>query len=471
MTPSMRAAALAVAISIVSPMQATAKATNDSPPSQTLTQPLRDDGVAPQPPSALSSLVSSEATQPSTASRPIKWDLNYIGEAAANPSGGIREDAAYAGQLYVGADVDLDRVFGIGGGKFHVAMTNRHGKNLSSFAIGNSTSVQEIYGLQNTHLARLSYEQHLFDGRLQFEIGRIVGNVETLASPLYCNFQSNAFCGNPTALFKNSNINGFPVSAWGARTKTFLTERINLAAAAYEVNPRQNQLSQHGFDFSFKGSKGVYIPIELGYSTTFKNDPRPRNYHVGIWFDRSPYNDPLFDSIGAAASVSGKPYARRFGRSSAWLRFDQMVTRPDPLSERGLSVFGTALAGVDGRNILSSSFSLGLLQMGTFPGREKDKIGFAVSDQIYSQAAVDNIRLARAARGASTDVPRHAFMLELNYAADLGPVKLMPNVQYIINPDQQSHLRRNRDIPDALVFGLKFSVDLLRVGSAVGVRS
>lgn len=468
MKTHMSAVVWAIAIGMIFPAQATAKTAPALPSSEALQPASHDRNTVWHTPSVPS---PKQDAQRSTAGPTIKWDFNYIGEAAANPRGGVREDAAYAGQLYVGANVDLARALGIEGGTFHAAMTHRHGQNLSSFAIGNSTSVQEIYGLQNLHLARLSYEQHLFDGRFQFEIGRIVGNVETLASPLYCNFQSNAFCGNPTALFKNSNINGFPVSAWGARTKTFLTDRINIAAAAYEVNPRQNQLSQHGFDFSFKGSTGVYVPIELGYSTTFKNDAKPRNYHVGIWFDRSPYKDPLFDSFGVAASVSGKPFARRFGRSSAWVRFDQMITRPDPLSERGLTIFGTALAGVSGRNMLSSSFSLGLLQTGTFPDRDKDKIGFAVSDQIYSEAAVDNIRLARAAIGASTKVPRHALMLELNYTADLGPVKLMPNVQYIINPDQQSYPRRDRDIPDALVLGLKFSVDLLRFSSAIGVRS
>jgi porin len=458
------ATALAVAMGIACPAQTQAQTTpNPSPSGQDGTDPQAQN-VPPKP-------VPPSAPEPDTGDgRVIKWDFNYIGEAAANPVGGIRQDAAFSGQVYLGADVDLDRAFGIPGATLHGAVTNRDGKSLSAIAIGNGTSVQEINGLQNSHLARLSYEQHLFNDRLEIEVGRMVGAVNTLASPLYCNFQSNAVCGNPVVIYKNSNINGFPVSAWGARTKLFLTERVNILAGAYEVNPRQNQLSQDGFNFSFKGSKGVYLPVELSYSTTFKNDTMPRNYSVGIWFDRSPYNDPVLDSAGGAAVVSGLPYARRYGRSSAWIRFDQMIVRPDPTSERGLSLFGIALAGVDGRNTLSNYFTLGLLQSGTFRGRDRDTIGFAVTDQVFSKAAIRNISAARASVGASTDIPRHEFMMELNYGAQLGPVRVMPNLQYIINPDQQSSPFRTRDIPDAFVLGLKVAIDFIGVANALDIR-
>lgn len=38
------------------------------------------------------------------------------GEAATNVTGRLRRDAAYAGQIYIGADLDMDRIVGIGGG-------------------------------------------------------------------------------------------------------------------------------------------------------------------------------------------------------------------------------------------------------------------------------------------------------------------------------------------------------------------
>lgn len=396
-----------------------------------------------------------------TSSSPIKWDVNYIGEVAANPSGGLKQKTAYSGQVYVGADVDLDALFGIKGGTIHGALTNRHGESLSDIAIGNGTSVQEIHGLQNTHLARLTYEQKLFNDRLDLEVGRMVGAVNTLASPLYCNFQSNAVCGNPVVIYKNSNINGFPVSAWGLKAQAWLTDKVNILTGVYEMNPDQNRLDNDGFNFSFHGATGAYIPIELSYSTTFANDRLPRNYSIGIWFDRTPYRDPVLDANGNAAVVSGLPYERRFGRSSAWVRFDQMISRPDPNSKRGLSVFGIALTSVSGRATQSGYLTLGLLQTGTFRGRDQDTIGFAVTDQIFSRAAVQNIQAARLSVGGTDDVPRNEFMFELNYGLQLGPVRFMPYLQYIVHPDQQAEPFRTKDIPDAFVVGAKISINLL----------
>ena len=69
----------------------------------------------------------------------VTLSLSYTGEAAANVSGGLRREAAHAGQVYVGADLDLDSIIGIGGATLHFAVTNRHGKNLAAMAIDQAT--------------------------------------------------------------------------------------------------------------------------------------------------------------------------------------------------------------------------------------------------------------------------------------------------------------------------------------------
>ncbi len=40
---------------------------------------------------------------------------------------------------------------------------------------------------------------------------------------IYCNFQTNSACGNPTFVFKTSNFTFWPVSSWGAHAKAWLT--------------------------------------------------------------------------------------------------------------------------------------------------------------------------------------------------------------------------------------------------------
>ncbi|MDZ5648167.1 carbohydrate porin [Nitrospirillum sp. BR 11828] len=90
--------------------------------------------------------------------------LDYTGEAAANPSGGLRQGSAYAGQVHAGVDADLERILGLDATVLHAALTRRHGRNLAADAIGNNTSVQEVYGLQNLHLLALTLEKSCSTG-------------------------------------------------------------------------------------------------------------------------------------------------------------------------------------------------------------------------------------------------------------------------------------------------------------------
>ena len=97
---------------------------------------------------------------------------------------------------------------------------------------------------------------------------------------------------------------------------------------------------------------------------------------------------------------------------------------------------------------------------GLLPGRERDTLGFVINDQRFSDLALGAMRAARRTTGGSAEVPRHQYMMELDYGAQLGPaVRLSPNLQYIVHPDQSGAPFRPRDIPDALVLGLKFTVD------------
>ncbi|MEG3083023.1 carbohydrate porin [Sphingomonas sp. PB2P12] len=395
--------------------------------------------------------------------------LNYTGEAAGNPSGGLRQDAAYAGQVYAGLDFDMDRIAGIAGGKIHVAVTNRHGDSLSNLAIGNNTSVQEIWGTQNTHLAILTWEQTFLQGKLDVEAGKSTANVSFLNSPLYCNFQSNSACGNPTFIFKVSNFTYFPASSWMAQATGHITDKVYLHAGVYEVNPDRKRADDDGFSFSTKNATGVIVPWELGYGTDFSNDHLPRHYAVGGWFDRGDYTDPLRDAQGGLAVLTGQPYATQHGRSGMFFRFDQMLTRPDPKSERGLSMFGVAMANLSGRVTETHYLEMGLVQTGTFAGRDKDTIGFVLNDQHFSDLALDNIRAARVSAGGSPDIPHDQYMMELAYGAQLNPsIRISPNVQYIVHPDQTSVPFRTSNIHDAFVVGFKFTVDAATLlGSAL----
>ena len=385
----------------------------------------------------------------------------YIGEAAGNPLGGLRQGAAYAGQIFGGVDVDMARIAGIDGASVHAAMVERHGDSDASRYIGSSTAVQEIYGTQKLRLTILTYAQTFADGRLTVEVGRTAANATFLTSPLYCFFQNNAVCGSPVFVFFDSNFTAFPASGWGGHSKLYLSDTTFVHVGAYEANPEDLRPSDAGFDFFSRKATGVTIPFELGYATDFANDRLPRHYGIGGIYDASRLADPVLDASGRPAALSGAPYRSDFGRSNVYARFDQMVWRPDPAALGGITLFGVALVDTSGRVKETASAEFGLLQLGTFSGRDHDTFGFSVSEQRFSRLFVANMLAIQALSHDRASVPRDELMLELNYGLQMTPAfRLTPNLQYVVNADQVAEPANDRRARNAFVVGAKLAIDL-----------
>lgn len=182
---------------------------------------------------------------------------------------------------------------------------------------------------------------------------------------------------------------------------------------------------------------------------------------MGVIFDASKRADPFYDANFQPAIVSGNPYRMDGARSDVYARFDQMVWRPDPDSPRGLTIFGVALQHTSGRAGQEHSFELGALQLGTLPGRDRDTIGFMVNEKRYSPLFTNNILAAQALAGSHATVPREQVMFELNYGLEVNKaMRLLPNLQYVLNPDQSAEPFRPQRIRNAFVIGGQFVVDL-----------
>ncbi|MDZ4078714.1 carbohydrate porin [Hydrocarboniphaga sp.] len=393
----------------------------------------------------------------------------YTGEFAVLLDGGEDRGDAYAGQFHVGADLDLARLAGWNGAAVHLNISSRHGDNLATDEIGNSTSVQEIFGGQGERLANLTLEQKLFDDRLVLEGGRTVANIHFLGSDLCSYFQLNAACGNPTFVFRTSSFTWWPVSSWGAHAKAWITPTVYAHLGAYEVNPHQADNGQHGLTWNTKDSTGVILPFALGYKTTPETARLPSMVEFGGWHDRSDYTDPLADANGDPAQSSGLPYAMHDRRSGVYLRFEQQLTRPSVNDDRGLIVFGNALRQVDGEAIEDYFIDLGFVQKGTFRNRPLDSVAFVITQQHYSDEAIDNLRLTRAANGGSGSPHHSQTMMELSYGIQLTPaLRIAPNLIYAIHPDQFAEPDRTQDLPNAFIAGLRVDLSLTPALKAAG---
>lgn len=398
---------------------------------------------------------------PSTWQDAFDFQASYTGESATNVEGGERRGTAYAGQLFVGGELDLNALLDWEDTKVHIAMTNRHGKNLAEHYIGNSTSVQEIFGGQNTRLARFTIASTFLDGDLELEGGRTVANISFLGSELCQYFQTNAACGNPTFVFRTSNFTWWPVSSWGGHAKYWLSSTTYFHAGVYEDNTSHQDLGDHGFDWATNEATGVVVPFTLGYQTTWDNDELPRRYEIGGWYDGADYTDPVFDAEGNYAAQSGNDYAIRNGRSGIFARFEQTVTRPNPLTKEGLTLFGAVLTGTSGELIEDYFIKAGFVLRGTLASRPDDTIGFVYTRQQYTDEALEDQRILRAINGGVGTPESSQTMLELSYGYQLNEhVRIQPNVHYIINPDQFAQRDRVNALDDSIVLGLRFDVNL-----------
>jgi len=115
-------------------------------------------------------------------------------ESAANLSGGFplggtahARGTAASTEFGFGFDLDFDKLYaGSGAGVLHFLMTTRFGSNLSSQALGNLVSVEEIYGDgQTTRITFLDYEQPFSKKRFDLRLGKYNQQNDFIAGSTY----------------------------------------------------------------------------------------------------------------------------------------------------------------------------------------------------------------------------------------------------------------------------------------------
>ncbi len=396
------------------------------------------------------------------AAKGIYLNANYFGEFAGNLSGGEHQGSDYADQVAAGADIDLQKLVGWQGGALHIEFTNRDGRSQGADVINNSVATQQIYGGGQTYnLTTLTLEQKLLNGMIDITAGRTELDQLTLNDPIYCHFQSNAICGQPDIMGKIINASFWPVAVWGGRVVVSPVQDWYVKAGIADNDPVDSASPHHGFDWGTGHSKGVEIPLELDYQTSFADDAYPRRYDVGVVFDRTPYTYDQFTPV----SKTG------YGRTMLYVQAKQMVYRPDMNSQRGLTVFGAAVFGPDSNQVADYNISAGAVYQGPMASRPADSAGFLISDTHYRGSFINELYNYRVTTlGGSQRPASSLMMMEADYDAYLTPwLDVMPNVQYIVHPDGLgSRAYPKSNLPDAFVVGLQFNVN---IGGLIGLPS
>jgi porin len=381
--------------------------------------------------------------------RGIDIQLSHTNEAAANIRGGERKLLRQAGQLTLGAALDLERLRGWQGAAIRFTVTGRHGEDLTTDAgLGSLQQVQEVYGRNQTwRLTQLWYSQALFDGRADLKLGRVTVGEDFAA--FSCDFMNLTFCGSQPGNLVGHYWYSWPVSQWGAVVKGTGSATTYLKLGAYQVNPSylrtRNAIKLH----NPPGTTGALLPLEFGWTPTL-TDSIDGSYKVGLWYDTSRYPDVYTDTSGGSAARSGLPFAQRRGAHGVYFNAEQQLTTGDRATARsGLRIFLNATQADRATSITDRQVALGLTYTGPFASRTRDDIALGVG-MTHVNGRVARFRRDHAAAPSIAWGNEYAAELHYTWRTRRG-MTLRPAIQFIRHPGG------SRSRSDVTVIGLQTS--------------
>lgn len=381
--------------------------------------------------------------------------ITYLGNFAANPSGGAHKGATNTSSVNLGVGFDLYKMTKIKALE-NWSLVNtwvwRFGNSLTTDFIDNEFNVQQNYGSQTMRMQSLflSYSTDILDGgNFMIKFGRIAAGDNFMTKPIYWLYMNNAIDGNPVGVFKQTKFSAYPGSTWGIMTRIRSGEGYYFKTGVYQINnDEQDSSSMHGLDFSFDGALGVNANFELGWDINHDDSTlSPGNISVGLvadWYSAPHLDNPLETShFNPVIYVQADYMILNMGLT------DRSNPRAIKRSDRGdlyRDLRGLVLWGVlqyaPEENLARMPWFVngGLLFNAPFASRPDDVLCFGVAYGKYSSS------LTTPERGS------YEIMTELNYKYQVNRFFFVqPDVQFIINTKGGEH-------PNALVLGMQFGM-------------
>lgn len=396
---------------------------------------------------------------------------NLVDQYADAKNGGVKQGHTNVGQFNIGADIDLAKAWGLTGGSFHFTVYRDYGHGLNHDLSGTFVKQQYIYKNEYTrwHLGLFAYEQKLLDDRLDIIVGRLGTTSYYAHLVTNCQFQAGVHCGVPRIVNSEGGFALLPSATWGANVKYKTSPHTYLETGVYEVNPTTS--ASNGLDFSIADSTGITVPVEFGYAKTNLATTRyPFELKVGGYVSTAPRSDPYYNTKGLSRGLYGGS-ARQVNSSRAgvYLMGDRVVWRPDPSRDENLNVFAGVVQQLEETEIMRQQVYGGFVWTGPFQARPHDTVGLSISYFNLTPREVAYLRDARIKAGGSGTNNAHEVTYELNYGWQVARgIELMPNVQYIVHPDN-SGIAKTPVLPRNLfAVGVNLKINL---GSALGFMS
>lgn len=356
-----------------------------------------------------------------------------------------------SGNLFFGADINLDTLVGLEGASLHVeemlfillrntgVPTSRHWPGASGSYFGGGSLHND---LTSNQLSLLTYQQSLLDGRLNLTFGRTnarryfyTANCETVIT-----------CIDPIIDYASGAL-PIPYGSWGGYLKYDATKNIYLHSGAFESNPQDYLRQRNGLNFSTRDADGVSLLLGIGS----QNDSLYRSrYELNGFFNTSRQPDPL---TGDAKQGTG----------GAYFKFQQAVWRADQgrgTAPQALLLFGSLSAAMNDNQPFRQFAEMGVTYLAPFE-RPQDKLSLKVSHMRINDKQLIAQQRARIANGGDSRLgQRNVYAIEANGHFAVAPhVAIETSVQYLIRPDNFYNPEARHLSNDGFVVGLQVMVD------------
>jgi porin len=368
----------------------------------------------------------------------IKFEANILTDTAYLAEGGRNEgaDPLTSAQLWLGTQLDMEKLAGWDGVTVRAVATARQGQSTSVRDLqGNAPHMANVQGTfgrgnQDSRLSELSIEKTFKDQGLSIKAGRLGLGMDF--NVMACDFASTAFCAAQMGKWQGNIWMNTPVSQWGARVKQQLNPEVAVQVGVYEFNPDNGngKAEGQGWSLNTDHADGVTIPAEVVWTPKSFVNGLPGSYRIGGMYNTA-------DDIANQKDIAtGEGKNRTF---AGWLAIEQQLTTTGS-GRQGLHSFANFTWHDRDTNKVDNSQQIGVKYIGLVDSQPNDILGLAVNRVHVNDRFADS----RPAFDASAE-----YNIELNYSYNATKwLMLRPNLQYVVNPGSSNQ------VDNALVLGL-----------------
>lgn len=400
--------------------------------------------------------------------------FSYFADGLGNPTGGVKQGAAYEGLLYMVLDADLAKIAGLDGLSFRVNAYQINGRQLSAYNILNLTTVDSIEARPATRLFELWVEQK-FGDLASLRAGQLSADNQFFLSEFGNNLYINSAFGWPTIFTADLPGGGgpnYPLATPGVRLKVTPNDHLALLAGLYNGDPAGSGFTglgqikdPSGLNFRLQDPPLLMAEAQYTYNQDKTAPGLAGTIKLGGWYHFGPFNDVHFsiDGKSLANPLSDDVAKTHSGDFGVYAVIDQMLWRlPGGGPKKGAGAFARVTVSPADRNLIDFYADSGVNFMGLWDIRPDDNFGLAASFSRLSPGLREFDSDTAFFTKTGLPLRNYELVAELTYQAQIvAGWTIQPDFQYIFHPGGGKVDPINPfigRIPDAAVFVLRTQI-------------